>query len=560
MGCAQAKPSFHSPPGGLEKLKLEHGYVPGESVREKEKERFHKEEEEEEEEREGSEKKNMPLPPRDVDELVDGWPRWLLANVSRKALVGLVPKSADSYDKLDKVGQGTYSNVYKARDRDTGKIVALKKVRFNTSEPESVEFMAREIMILQKLDHPNVIKLEGLATSRMHYSIYLVFNFMQSDLARVISRPDERLTEPQVKCFMQQLLSGLQHCHERGILHRDIKGSNLLIDNYGVLKIADFGLANFFNLEQKRPLTSRVVTLWYRAPELLLGTTDYGVGIDLWSAGCLLAEMFAGRPILPGRTEIEQLHKIFKLCGSPPEDYWWKLKLSASFQPPQPYKPTLLETFEHFPSSSLGLLTMLLALEPPSRGTADSALQNEFFTTSPLACDLSSLPVICKEANDECTRPRDGRKRKSYKLKQRSHKQREGEKENEQAMARRNADYGSSKEKAPDLSRQSQELDIGTASSTSSSSKLKISAESPRESPSRGSYLPNEQSGRTEAHFSASKNIKNFLPLPILEVDAGGTGEHMKSIHRYGLEKRSVSTSEFRRSEGNDLSKKDVFV
>ncbi|XP_072952629.1 probable serine/threonine-protein kinase At1g54610 isoform X4 [Typha angustifolia] len=454
MGCAQAKPSFHSPPGGLEKLKLEHGYVPGESVREKEKERFHKEEEEEEEEREGSEKKNMPLPPRDVDELVDGWPRWLLANVSRKALVGLVPKSADSYDKLDKVGQGTYSNVYKARDRDTGKIVALKKVRFNTSEPESVEFMAREIMILQKLDHPNVIKLEGLATSRMHYSIYLVFNFMQSDLARVISRPDERLTEPQ----------------------------------------------------------------------------------------------------------IEQLHKIFKLCGSPPEDYWWKLKLSASFQPPQPYKPTLLETFEHFPSSSLGLLTMLLALEPPSRGTADSALQNEFFTTSPLACDLSSLPVICKEANDECTRPRDGRKRKSYKLKQRSHKQREGEKENEQAMARRNADYGSSKEKAPDLSRQSQELDIGTASSTSSSSKLKISAESPRESPSRGSYLPNEQSGRTEAHFSASKNIKNFLPLPILEVDAGGTGEHMKSIHRYGLEKRSVSTSEFRRSEGNDLSKKDVFV
>ncbi|XP_072952628.1 cyclin-dependent kinase C-2 C-like isoform X3 [Typha angustifolia] len=486
MGCAQAKPSFHSPPGGLEKLKLEHGYVPGESVREKEKERFHKEEEEEEEEREGSEKKNMPLPPRDVDELVDGWPRWLLANVSRKALVGLVPKSADSYDKLDKVGQGTYSNVYKARDRDTGKIVALKKVRFNTSEPESVEFMAREIMILQKLDHPNVIKLEGLATSRMHYSIYLVFNFMQSDLARVISRPDERLTEPQVKCFMQQLLSGLQHCHERGILHRDIKGSNLLIDNYGVLKIADFGLANFFNLEQKRPLTSRVVTLWYRAPELLLGTTDYGVGIDLWSAGCLLAEMFAGRPILPGRTE--------------------------------------------------------------------------FFTTSPLACDLSSLPVICKEANDECTRPRDGRKRKSYKLKQRSHKQREGEKENEQAMARRNADYGSSKEKAPDLSRQSQELDIGTASSTSSSSKLKISAESPRESPSRGSYLPNEQSGRTEAHFSASKNIKNFLPLPILEVDAGGTGEHMKSIHRYGLEKRSVSTSEFRRSEGNDLSKKDVFV
>ena len=103
---------------------------------------------------------------------------------------------------------------------------------------------------------------------------------------------------------MHQLLSGLQHCHEKGILHRDIKGSNLLIDKKGMLKIADFGLANYYNPEKKRPLTSRVVTLWYRAPELLLGATEYGIGIDLWSAGCLMAEMFIGRPIMPGRTEV----------------------------------------------------------------------------------------------------------------------------------------------------------------------------------------------------------------------------------------------------------------
>lgn len=111
----------------------------------------------------------------------------------------------------------------------------------------------------------------------------------------------------QVKCYMQQLLSGLQHCHERGILHRDIKASNLLIDKNGMLKIADFGLANFFPPQQRRPLTSRVVTLWYRAPELLLGSTDYGVGIDLWSAGCLLPEMFTGKPLMPGRTEVTNL-------------------------------------------------------------------------------------------------------------------------------------------------------------------------------------------------------------------------------------------------------------
>jgi cyclin-dependent kinase 12/13 len=103
---------------------------------------------------------------------------------------------------------------------------------------------------------------------------------------------------------MHQLLSGLMHCHDRGILHRDIKGSNLLIDKNGMLKIADFGLANYYTPLHNRPLTNRVVTLWYRAPELLLGATDYGVGIDLWSAGCLLGEMFAGRPILPGSTEV----------------------------------------------------------------------------------------------------------------------------------------------------------------------------------------------------------------------------------------------------------------
>nr|GMC55184.1 probable serine/threonine-protein kinase At1g54610 [Ipomoea batatas] len=301
------------------------------------------------------------------EEMVDGWPKWLVDNVSRQVLAGLVPKSADSYEKIDKVGSGTYSNVYKARDKETGKIVAMKKVRFDTSEPQSVKFMAREIMILQKLDHPNIIKLEGLATSRMQYSIYLVFDYMQSDLASIISRPGGRLNESQVKCYMQQLLSGLQHCHERGILHRDIKGSNLLIDKSGMLKIADFGLANFFNTGTRRPLTTRVVTLWYRAPELLLGQF------------CLAGQ------------------RIFKLCGTPSEEYWKRTRLPTTFRPPYAYKPCIREAFRHFPSSSSGLLYTLLALYPSHRGSAASALQNEYFYTSPLACHLSELPVVHKE-------------------------------------------------------------------------------------------------------------------------------------------------------------------
>ncbi|KAH9613679.1 hypothetical protein KSS87_002318 [Heliosperma pusillum] len=327
------------------------------------------------------------------EQVAAGWPTWLTA-VAGEAIKGWVPRRADSFEKLDKIGQGTYSSVYRARDLDQRKIVALKKVRFDNLDPESVRFMAREIHILRRLDHPNVIKLEGLVTSRMSCSLYLVFEYMEHDLAGLASHPALKFTESQVKCYMQQLLRGLYHCHSRGILHRDIKGSNLLIDNDGKLKIADFGLASVYDPHGSQPLTSRVVTLWYRPPELLLGATNYGAAVDLWSTGCILAELYAGKPIMPGRTEVEQLHKIFKLCGSPSEEYWRKSKLphATVFKPKQPYARGVAETFKDFPAPALSLLEILLSVDPADRGTALSALNSEFFTTKPLPCDPSSLP------------------------------------------------------------------------------------------------------------------------------------------------------------------------
>ncbi|XAR68331.1 Cyclin-dependent kinase [Bertholletia excelsa] len=327
------------------------------------------------------------------EQVAAGWPPWLAA-VAGEAIRGWVPRRADSFEKLDKIGQGTYSNVYRARDLDQGKIVALKKVRFDNLEPESVRFMAREIHILRRLDHPNIVKLEGLVTSRMSCSLYLVFEYMEHDLAGLASHPSIKFTEPQVKCYMQQLLCGLEHCHSHGVLHRDIKGSNLLIDNNGILKIADFGLASFYDPHLNQPLTSRVVTLWYRPPELLLGATYYGTAVDLWSTGCILAELYAGKPIMPGRTEVEQLHKIFKLCGSPSEEYWSKSKLphATIFKPQQPYRRCVAETFKDFPAPALGLMEILLSIDPADRGSAASALKSEFFTTKPLPCDPSSLP------------------------------------------------------------------------------------------------------------------------------------------------------------------------
>ncbi|KAF4362626.1 hypothetical protein G4B88_026188 [Cannabis sativa] len=322
-----------------------------------------------------------------------GWPSWLLA-AAGDAIQGWTPRRANSFERLAKIGQGTYSNVYKARDLLSGKIVALKKVRFDNLEPESVKFMAREILVLRKLDHPNVLKLEGLATSRMSCSLYLVFEYMEHDLAGLAARSGVKFTEPQIKCYMKQLLSGLEHCHNNGVLHRDIKGSNLLLNNEGILKIADFGLATFYDPNHRQPMTSRVVTLWYRPPELLLGATMYGVGIDLWSAGCILAELLAGKPIMPGRTEVEQLHKIFKLCGSPSEEYWKKYRLpnATLFKPQQPYKRCIAETFKDFPPSALPLIESLLSIDPNGRGDATTALQSEFFSTEPHACEPSSLP------------------------------------------------------------------------------------------------------------------------------------------------------------------------
>ncbi|KAJ6846746.1 putative serine/threonine-protein kinase isoform X2 [Iris pallida] len=407
MGCASSKKAVSVTPAadssGIPRKGSGSRAIPASSLRSRtgSELRGNGEEKEEEEEDKAGLKSASSLSARlgnlhnyiEGEQVAAGWPAWLSA-VAGEAIQGWVPLKADSFEKLEKIGQGTYSSVFRARDLETGKTVALKKVRFDNFEPESVRFMAREIQILRRLDHPNVVKLEGLITSRLSCSLYLVFEYMEHDLAGLSSCPDINFTESQVKCYMHQLLSGLEHCHSRGIIHRDIKGANLLVNNQGILKMADFGLANFYRPGQKQPLTSRVVTLWYRPPELLLGSTDYEASVDLWSVGCVFAELFLKKPILQGRTEVEQLHKIFKLCGSPAEEYWKKSKLphATIFKPHRPYDSCLYETFKTLPASAFDLLGTLLSVEPYKRGTASSALTSEYFSAKPYACEPASLP------------------------------------------------------------------------------------------------------------------------------------------------------------------------
>ncbi|KAK2441646.1 Cyclin-dependent kinase C-2, variant 2 [Trifolium repens] len=318
-------------------------------------------------------------------------------------------RSVDCFEKLEQIGEGTYGQVYMAREIETGEIVALKKIRMD-NEREGFPITAiREIKILKKLHHENVIKLKEIVTSpgpekddqgrpdgnKYKGGIYMVFEYMDHDLTGLADRPGMRFTVPQIKCYMRQLLTGLHYCHVNQVLHRDIKGSNLLIDNEGNLKLADFGLARSFSNEHNANLTNRVITLWYRPPELLLGTTRYGPAVDMWSVGCIFAELLHGKPIFPGKDEPEQLNKIFELCGAPDEANWpgvTKTPWYNQFKPTRPMKRRLREVFRHFDRHALELLEKMLTLDPAQRIPAKDALDAEYFWTDPLPCDPKSLP------------------------------------------------------------------------------------------------------------------------------------------------------------------------
>ncbi|KAK4408355.1 Cyclin-dependent kinase C-2 [Sesamum angolense] len=318
-------------------------------------------------------------------------------------------RSVDCFEKLEQIGEGTYGQVYMAREIKTGEIVALKKIRMD-NEREGFPITAiREIKILKKLHHENVIKLKEIVTStgpekdeqrasdgnKYRGGIYMVFEYMDHDLTGLADRPGMRFSVPQIKCYMRQLLTGLHYCHVNQVLHRDIKGSNLLIDNEGNLKLADFGLARSFSSDHNANLTNRVITLWYRPPELLLGTTKYGPAVDMWSVGCIFAELLNGKPIFPGKDEPEQLNKIFDICGTPNEEIWpgvSKIPWYNNFKPTRVVKRRLREHFRHFDRHALDLLDRMLTLDPSQRISAKDALDAEYFWTDPLPCDPKSLP------------------------------------------------------------------------------------------------------------------------------------------------------------------------
>jgi len=311
------------------------------------------------------------------------------------------------FDKLEQIGEGTYGKVYMAKNRETGDIVALKKVRM-ANEKEGFPITAiREIKILKELHHENVVQLKEIVTSKAtkenkgKAGIYMVFEYMDHDLTGLMLNEGKhwKPTPAQIKCYMKQLLEGLHYCHVNNVLHRDIKGSNLLMDNKGHLKLADFGLARPFTDQQNSNYTNRVITLWYRPPELLLGAIQYGPAIDMWSAGCILTELLIGKAIFPGKGEVDQLELIFKLCGTPNEQNWAdvdKLPWWHMFKPQKDIKRNLAESLSKLSPGigreALELVDRLLTLDPKKRITAAEALDSNYFWTEPHPAKESDLP------------------------------------------------------------------------------------------------------------------------------------------------------------------------
>ncbi|KAG0198157.1 Cyclin-dependent kinase 3 [Mortierella sp. GBA30] len=288
----------------------------------------------------------------------------------------------DKYQKMEKIGEGTYGVVYKATEKETGRTVALKKIRLENEDEGVPSTAIREISLLKELRHDNVVQLLDIVHDDT--KLYLVFEFLDLDLKKymdgVYNATGTGLPMDQVKRYLFQMILGIEFCHSRRILHRDLKPQNLLIDDKQNLKLADFGLARAFGIPL-RTYTHEVITLWYRAPEILLGSRHYSTAVDMWSIGCIFAEMITKRPLFPGDSEIDELFRIFKSRGTPNDNIWpgvsmlkdWK----ASFpqwdrQPLEPLLPTLSP-------EGIDLLTQMIEYDPARRISAKRALQHPFF-------------------------------------------------------------------------------------------------------------------------------------------------------------------------------------
>eukprot|EP01101_Sappina_pedata_P002083 TRINITY_DN1235_c1_g1_i1.p1 TRINITY_DN1235_c1_g1~~TRINITY_DN1235_c1_g1_i1.p1 ORF type:complete len:440 (-),score=222.87 TRINITY_DN1235_c1_g1_i1:126-1346(-) len=290
------------------------------------------------------------------------------------------------YDVSQKLGKGAYGVVWKAVDKKTKEVVALKKIFDAFQNATDAQRTFREIMFLQELsDHDNIIRLLNVLKAENDRDIYLVFEYMETDLHAVIRAGI--LEDIHKQYIMYQLLKAIKYMHTANVLHRDMKPSNLLLNSECYLKVADFGLARSIaaleNETEVNPiLTDYVATRWYRAPEILLGSTKYTKGVDIWSIGCILGELLGGKPMFPGTSTMNQLEKIIEITGKPTAEDIDAIKspFAATMLEglPQSEPKSLSSLFPLASSDALDVLRQMLHFNPSKRMTAEMALEHPY--------------------------------------------------------------------------------------------------------------------------------------------------------------------------------------
>ncbi|XP_073441578.1 cyclin-dependent kinase 11B-like isoform X7 [Dendrobates tinctorius] len=305
-------------------------------------------------------------------------------------------RSVEEFQCLNRIEEGTYGVVYRAKDKKTDEIVALKRLKMEKEKEGFPITSLREINTILKAQHENIVRVREIVVGSNMDKIYIVMNYVEHDLKSLMETMKQPFLPGEVKTLMIQLLRGVRHLHDNWILHRDLKTSNLLLSHAGILKVGDFGLAREYGSPLK-PYTPIVVTLWYRAPELLLGAKEYSTAIDLWSVGCIFGELLTQKPLFQGKSEIDQINKVFKDLGTPSEKIW----------PGYNELPAIKKmTFSEYPYNNLrkrfgallsdqgfDLMNKFLTYCPAKRINAEDALKHEYFCETPLPIDPSMFPT-----------------------------------------------------------------------------------------------------------------------------------------------------------------------